>query len=107
MSLGQRQSLALTRTLAADRPVLLLDEPTAHLDARSEARVLDTLVRLARSGRTVIVVAHRPSVLAVADEIVEVRGEAGSAAAFAPTSEPTSDPTSGADAASGPGRAAR
>ena len=107
LSLGQRQRLALTRTLASDCPVLLLDEPTAHLDARSEARVLDTLVRLARSGRTVIVVAHRPSVLAVADEIVEVRGEAGSAAAFAPTSEPTSDPTSGADAASGPGRAAR
>lgn len=73
LSLGQRQRLALTRTLASDRPVLLLDEPTAHLDARSEARVLDTLVRLARSGRTVVVVAHRPSVLEVADEIVRVR----------------------------------
>lgn len=73
LSLGQRQRLALTRTLASDRPVLLLDEPTAHLDARSEARVLDTLVELARSGRTVVVVAHRPSLLAVADEIVHVR----------------------------------
>ena len=73
LSLGQRQRLALTRTLASDRPVLLLDEPTAHLDARSEARVLDTLVQLARSGRTVVVVAHRPSVLAVADEVVRVR----------------------------------
>lgn len=73
LSLGQRQRLALTRTLAADRPVLLLDEPTAHLDAQSEARVLDTLMRLARSGRTVVVVAHRPSVLAVVDEIIRVR----------------------------------
>lgn len=82
LSLGQRQRLALTRTLASDRPVLLLDEPTAHLDARAEARVLDTLVELARAGRTVLVVAHRPSVLAVADEIVRVR-------ALAPT---TSNP---------------
>lgn len=87
LSLGQRQRLALTRTLASDRPVLLLDEPTAHLDARSEARVLDTLVRLARSGRTVVVVAHRPSVLAVADEIVQV-------CALAPTSRRALAPTS-------------
>lgn len=88
LSLGQRQRLALTRTLASDRPVLLLDEPTAHLDARSEARVLDTLAELARAGRTVLVVAHRPSVLAVADEIVRVR-------ALAPT---TSSPGDGGEA---------
>ena len=73
LSLGQRQRLALTRTLASDRPVLLLDEPTAHLDPESEARVLDTLLGLARAGRTVIVVAHRPSILAIADTIVPVR----------------------------------
>lgn len=76
LSLGQRQRLALTRTLASDRPVLILDEPTAHLDSRSEQRVLDTLVALARSGRTVVVVAHRPSLLAVADEIVRVAAAA-------------------------------
>ncbi|MGX1858183.1 thiol reductant ABC exporter subunit CydD [Dietzia sp. NPDC055340] len=81
LSLGQRQRLALTRTLASDRPVLLLDEPTAHLDATSEARVLDSLVELARSGRTVIVVAHRPSLLAIADEIVRVRSDANTVVA--------------------------
>ena len=75
LSLGQRQRLALVRVLAADRPVLLLDEPTAHLDDRSEATVLTALSERARGGATVVVVAHRPSVLAIADQLVEVRAE--------------------------------
>ncbi|MGW4769349.1 thiol reductant ABC exporter subunit CydD [Nocardia sp. NPDC004278] len=73
LSLGQRQRLALTRVLAADRPVLLLDEPTAHLDPASEAAVLTALQRRARAGATVIVIGHRPSVLAAADHIVRVQ----------------------------------
>ncbi|GAB0101859.1 thiol reductant ABC exporter subunit CydD [Nocardia sp. JMUB6875] len=73
LSLGQRQRLALTRTLAAPRSILLLDEPTAHLDDDSEATVLAALTARARAGATVVVVAHRPSVLAIADHIVEVR----------------------------------
>ncbi|APE33068.1 hypothetical protein BOX37_02765 [Nocardia mangyaensis] len=72
LSLGQRQRLALTRVLAAHRPVLLLDEPTAHLDGASEHRVLTTLRSLAAAGATVVVIGHRPTVLAVADVIVEV-----------------------------------
>lgn len=72
LSLGQRQRLALTRVLAAGRPVLLLDEPTAHLDADSEAQVLATLRTLARDGATVVVVGHRPAVLAAADTIIDV-----------------------------------
>lgn len=75
LSLGQRQRLALTRTLAAHRPILLLDEPTAHLDAVSEHRVLTTLRTLAAEGATVVVVAHRPTVLSAADVVVEVVGE--------------------------------
>ncbi|GGK59008.1 thiol reductant ABC exporter subunit CydD [Nocardia camponoti] len=73
LSLGERQRLALTRVLASGRPVLLLDEPTAHLDARSEQRVLTTLRDLARGGATVVVVGHRPSVIAAGDVVVEVR----------------------------------
>ncbi|MGW6622589.1 thiol reductant ABC exporter subunit CydD [Nocardia sp. NPDC055002] len=72
LSLGQRQRLALTRVLAAHRPILLLDEPTAHLDPESEQRVLTTLRDYAAAGATVVVVAHRPTVLAAADAVIEV-----------------------------------
>lgn len=72
LSLGQRQRLALTRVLAADRPIVLLDEPTAHLDPDSEVAVAAALTTLARTGATVVVVAHRPALLSAADEIVAV-----------------------------------
>ncbi|VFB01115.1 ABC transporter ATP-binding protein/permease [Nocardia cyriacigeorgica] len=72
LSLGQRQRMALTRVLAADRPILLLDEPTAHLDTDSEAAVLAALTARARAGATVVIVAHRPPLLAVADTVIEV-----------------------------------
>ncbi|NKY55814.1 ABC transporter ATP-binding protein/permease [Nocardia flavorosea] len=72
LSLGQRQRLALTRVLAAGRPIVLLDEPTAHLDPDSESAVAGALTTLARTGATVVVVAHRPALLSAADEIVTV-----------------------------------
>lgn len=72
LSLGQRQRLALTRVLAAGRPIVLLDEPTAHLDAASETAVAGALTTLAHTGATVVVVAHRPALLSAADEIVTV-----------------------------------
>ncbi len=75
LSLGQRQRLALTRVLVSAKPVLLLDEPTAHLDSKSEAAVLDSLLKLAVNGATVVVVGHRREVLAAADAIVEVRAD--------------------------------
>lgn len=70
LSLGQRQRLALTRAFASPAPVLLLDEPTAHLDTQSAERVLTALREFARQGATVIVVAHHPCVLAAADRVV-------------------------------------
>ncbi|WP_280416595.1 ABC transporter ATP-binding protein/permease [Nocardia carnea] len=72
LSLGQRQRLALTRVLAAGRPIVLLDEPTAHLDPDSETAVAGALTTLARTGANVVVVAHRPALLSAADEIVTV-----------------------------------
>jgi ATP-binding cassette subfamily C protein CydD len=75
LSLGQRQRLALTRVLAADRPILLLDEPTAHLDAAAEATVLAALQVRARAGATVVVIGHRPTVLAAAHNVVQVRAD--------------------------------
>jgi ATP-binding cassette subfamily C protein CydCD len=71
LSAGQRQRLALARAFLADRPLLLLDEPTAALDGETEAGIVDAVRRLAE-GRTVLLVVHRPALLAVADRVVEL-----------------------------------
>ncbi|MEU5950788.1 thiol reductant ABC exporter subunit CydD [Streptomyces sp. NPDC047525] len=81
LSAGQRQRIALARAFLKDAPVLLLDEPTAHLDPQSEATVTRATVRLMR-GKTSIVVAHRTSLLPHVDRIVTV--EAGSIAQARP-----------------------
>jgi ATP-binding cassette, subfamily C, bacterial CydD len=77
LSLGQRQRLGLARTLGSPAPVLLLDEPTAHLDAATEARVLRAIVERARSGATVVVVGHREQVVRIGDRVIEVAGAGG------------------------------
>ncbi|MDN0199372.1 thiol reductant ABC exporter subunit CydD [Streptomyces sp. S.PNR 29] len=89
LSAGQRQRLALARAFLADRPVLLLDEPTAALDGATEAEVVEAVRRLA-AGRTVLLVVHRPALLAVADRVVRlaeaegpVGGQAGATSAQA------------------------
>ncbi|MFH8344945.1 thiol reductant ABC exporter subunit CydD [Streptomyces sp. NPDC018045] len=71
LSAGQRQRLALARAFLADRPVLLLDEPTANLDGETEAGIVEAVRRLA-AGRTVLLVVHRPALLAVADRTVRL-----------------------------------
>jgi ATP-binding cassette subfamily C protein CydD len=75
LSLGQRQRLGLARVFGSAAPVLLLDEPTSHLDADLEARVLRAVVERARAGTTVVVVGHREPVTAIADRVVHVGGE--------------------------------
>jgi ATP-binding cassette subfamily C protein CydD len=72
LSLGQRQRLGLARVLGSPAPVLLLDEPTSHLDALMEARVLEALVDRARRGSTVLVVGHRDPVLAIGDRLLHM-----------------------------------
>ncbi|MEW1749354.1 thiol reductant ABC exporter subunit CydD [Streptomyces angustmyceticus] len=78
LSAGQRQRLALARAFLADRPILLLDEPTANLDGASEEAIVAAVRRLA-VGRTVLLVVHRPALLAVADRVVRLPDPMGPA----------------------------
>ena len=76
LSVGQRQRLALTRALAAHSQVVILDEPTAHLDAVSEETVVRAIDAMRDAGRTVIVIAHRAAMMEAADAIIDVRSAA-------------------------------
>ncbi len=84
ISQGQRQRLSLARALARPSSVLLLDEPTASLDADTERRVLDGIAHGA-AGRTVVLVTHRSAPLAIADQVIELDSDA-------PSTLPQGDP---------------
>jgi len=73
LSLGQRQMVALQRAFESDRPLLLLDEPTAHLDRAGRAEVIAAIVAAAAAGKTVVVTTHEAELRGVADALVEVR----------------------------------
>ncbi|MFN3991046.1 MAG: ABCB family ABC transporter ATP-binding protein/permease [Erythrobacter sp.] len=69
LSGGEKQRVAIARTLVKNPPILLLDEATSALDTRTEQEILGTLKRVAR-GRTTIAIAHRLSTIADADRIL-------------------------------------
>jgi ATP-binding cassette subfamily C protein CydD len=71
LSAGEQQRVALARAFLRDAPLLLLDEPTANLDGATEEAVLSTVRRL-MVGRTVVMAAHRPSLVAVSDRVVRL-----------------------------------
>jgi thiol reductant ABC exporter CydD subunit len=96
LSTGQRQRIALARAFLADAPVLLLDEPTANLDGDNEAAILAGIRALA-ADRTVLMVAHRPALIELADRVVTVPGPER-----APAATPAAVPTSAATVAAVP-----
>lgn len=69
LSGGERKRLAIARALLRDAPVLILDEPTSAVDARTEAEIMEALERLMQ-GRTTLVIAHRLSTVKRAHRIV-------------------------------------
>lgn len=69
LSAGECQRVALARAFLRDSPLLLLDEPTANLDGETEQEVFEAVRRLSE-GRTVILVAHRPALLEIADRVL-------------------------------------
>ena len=73
LSAGERQRIGLARAFLRSAPLMLLDEPTSNLDSLNEAAILRAL-KDGRAGRTVIIVSHRPSTLAIADRVVSLEG---------------------------------
>ena len=70
VSAGQRRRISLARVLLSPAPIILLDEPTAGLDEAGETIAIEVIRRLAQTGSVVIVVAHRPALIAAADTVI-------------------------------------
>jgi ATP-binding cassette subfamily C protein LapB len=70
---GQRQAIAIARSLIGDPPTLIMDEPTSSMDVQTEARVIENIKSWATDQRTLIVVTHRTSLLALVDRVIVLK----------------------------------
>ncbi|MFP4136996.1 MAG: thiol reductant ABC exporter subunit CydD [Halomonas sp.] len=78
LSGGQAQRLALARVFLSEAPLVLLDEPTASLDAETEAGVIRALQALADEGRALVIATHHPALMAMASRQLALSGTARS-----------------------------
>ena len=72
LSGGQRQRLAIARAFYKDAPVVVLDEATSALDDETEAAILASLDAMANQGRTIVVIAHRPTSIVNCDVVIRL-----------------------------------
>jgi len=72
LSVGQWQKVALARAFLRDAPVLILDEPTASIDAKAEFEIFEKVERLSKN-KTVIIISHRFSTVRNADKIYVIK----------------------------------
>ena len=72
LSGGQKQKVSIARALLKKAPIQILDEPTAALDADSEAKILNTILKLKQEGKCILLITHKASTLRVADRILYI-----------------------------------
>jgi ATP-binding cassette subfamily C protein CydD len=88
LSRAEAQRIAVARAFISRAPLLLLDEPTAHLDAAAEDALIESL-RVLSAGRTVLISAHSPAMLCLCDDVVELdQGHCHTQTSHAPTRRP-------------------
>ncbi len=73
LSGGQQQRVAISRALANDPEILLMDEPTGNLDSESEAEVLDTIFKLHQKRKTVVIVTHNAEIAKKAEKVYTIK----------------------------------
>lgn len=73
LSAGEVRRIALSRALVREAPLLVLDEPTAHLDAETAAQIRSSLATLGR-GQTVVIATHDSSLMSLADQVIALDG---------------------------------
>ena len=85
ISAGQRQRIALARALYGSPRLLVLDEPNSNLDSEGELALLDAMTVMKAAGVTLVLITHRPALLAVATKVLVLRE--GTVDAFGPPAE--------------------
>jgi len=73
LSAGQQQRIALARALFGNPKLLVLDEPNSNLDTAGERALLTAITMAKNNGTTVVLIAHRPSVMSVADKLLVLK----------------------------------